>query len=599
MTTSATESKSYPIDDCFGKSIGRENLDKLTSLNLNEDSGGDGEMITFVEFIRGQKKKKIDGILRNEAFENLRPIDEDDPSDNFFDVALDTARVPEDPVSTFAEGRSKSYMVNLAENEAASFGQSLCLTVGEHTRWLGVPRRDSQESAAYGCETLGEKEVKNETTNATMQDTPQHQEEKQQEDGRLMVFKRSGASTTILFSRIFCCLRRAVDVNNNFGLKEKRCEVFINDNNENKEQTNQHSKLYSWDIREEQQKDPKDFLWQGLVGETRVKEPGQLAGNPFQIESCLNCTLVILDQTASITIDDCRDCLIICGPCKGSLFLRDCKNLLILAICQQFRTRDCRHLNAHLFCTTCPTIEETDLEVAPLLLNYCGLQSQMHAAGISPFSNRWNQVHNFTPDSGKCNVRQNLNPKITNSFNSHLIQKLEHFLFNSKNWQFSMGNKRESKLFVAGLGIKKGGGEGQNGEEEKFLLLIQPPPNENSSESGGGMRFYAESIGITKELINLEGIKLAAMHDIDMKQGEWENIICGKKENNNLKNIIGNKSRKIVALEIYGPKGSQTKIEEICQQKERKATNARLVDSEHMENCRKQLYRLCEIRQSI
>ena len=71
MTTSAAESKSYPIDDCFGKSIGRENLDKLTSLNLNEDSGGDGEMITFVEFIRGQKKKKSDGILRNEAFESL------------------------------------------------------------------------------------------------------------------------------------------------------------------------------------------------------------------------------------------------------------------------------------------------------------------------------------------------------------------------------------------------------------------------------------------------------------------------------------------------------------------------------------------------
>jgi len=71
MTTSAAESKSYPIDDCFGKSIGRENLDKLTSLNLNEDSGGDGEMITFVEFIRGQKKKKNDGILRNEAFESL------------------------------------------------------------------------------------------------------------------------------------------------------------------------------------------------------------------------------------------------------------------------------------------------------------------------------------------------------------------------------------------------------------------------------------------------------------------------------------------------------------------------------------------------
>ena len=104
----------------------------------------------------------------------------------------------------------------------------------------------------------------------------------------------------------------------------------------------------------------------------------------------------------------------------------------------------------------------------------------MYAAGISPFSNRWNQVwenlrkkfsffqvHNFTPDSGKCNVHQNTHPKTTNSFNSHLTQKLEHFLYNSnhsQNWQFSMGNVTNSKLFVAGLGIKKG----QNEQVWKF-----------------------------------------------------------------------------------------------------------------------------------
>ena len=41
------------------------------------------------------------------------------------------------------------------------------------------------------------------------------------------------------------------------------------------------------DIREEQRTDPKVYLWQGLVGETRVKGPGQLAGNPFQIEGCV------------------------------------------------------------------------------------------------------------------------------------------------------------------------------------------------------------------------------------------------------------------------------------------------------------------------
>jgi hypothetical protein len=41
------------------------------------------------------------------------------------------------------------------------------------------------------------------------------------------------------------------------------------------------------DIRKEKQSDPNDYIWQGLVGETRVKGPGQLAGNPFQIEGCV------------------------------------------------------------------------------------------------------------------------------------------------------------------------------------------------------------------------------------------------------------------------------------------------------------------------
>lgn len=51
------------------------------------------------------------------------------------------------------------------------------------------------------------------------------------------------------------------------------------------------------------------------------------------------------------------------------------------------------------------------------------------------------------------------------------------------------------------------------------------------------MRFYAESIEIAKELIILDKVKLIAMHDIDMKAGEWTSIICGKKE----KNATGNK----------------------------------------------------------
>jgi hypothetical protein len=57
---------------------------------------------------------------------------------------------------------------NSFSQTAASFGQSLCLSVSEHTHWLGVPRRYSQESAAYGCEPYDDKKAKADTSNKAM-----------------------------------------------------------------------------------------------------------------------------------------------------------------------------------------------------------------------------------------------------------------------------------------------------------------------------------------------------------------------------------------------------------------------------------------------
>jgi hypothetical protein len=54
------------------------------------------------------------------------------------------------------------------------------------------------------------------------------------------------------------------------------------------------------------------------------------------------------------------------------------------------------------------------------------------------------------------------------------------------------------------------------------------------------MRFYAESIEITKELLNLEEVKLAAMHDVDLRSGEWESIICGGKKEKSVNNNANN-----------------------------------------------------------
>jgi hypothetical protein len=60
-------------------------------------------------------------------------------------------------------------------------------------------------------------------------------------------------------------------------------------------------------------------------------------------------------------------------------------------------------------------------------------------------------------------------------------------------------------------------------------------------------------------------------------------------------------TEKIVTIEVSGPMGAMTKYaQEICHNSQgMKAIVASLVDTDQMEHYRKQLYRLCEIRQSI
>ncbi len=117
-----------------------------------------------------------------------------------------------------------------------------------------------------------------------------------------------------------------------------------------------------------------------------------------------DCIILVLDRSASVTIDDCRNCVIVLGPSAGSVFVRDSLNCLIYAICQQFRSRDSHQCQAHLFCATAPTIEESQWDFRPLWISYAGLAEQVFEASLSPFVNRWRDVHNFTPELAKHTI---------------------------------------------------------------------------------------------------------------------------------------------------------------------------------------------------
>ncbi len=181
--------------------------------------------------------------------------------------------------------------------------------------------------------------------------------------------------------------------------------------------------------------DPKDFMLVKLKDQTIVKEPGSaprdaqsgrtaecawrkrfsnacgcsvlhflssIRGQQFIIEECDNCTIYLLDYSATVSIDDCTNCRIFVGPCESSVFVRTSTNLKLVLAAQQLRTRDCRDLDILLYVSAGqPVIESTsNVRLGCFAFNYFGLAEQFVAAGLDPWYSEWSNVHDFTASAG-------------------------------------------------------------------------------------------------------------------------------------------------------------------------------------------------------
>lgn len=146
---------------------------------------------------------------------------------------------------------------------------------------------------------------------------------------------------------------------------------------------------------------PADFMLQKLKGQTIVREPGSIRGQQFIIEECEDCVILLMDHSATVSIDDCKNCSIFVGPCESSVFVRTSSHLKLVIAAQQLRTRECRDLDILLYVSAGqPVIEATSgVRLGCFEFNYFGLAEQFAAAGLNPWYSEWSNVHDFTTSS--------------------------------------------------------------------------------------------------------------------------------------------------------------------------------------------------------
>lgn len=151
-----------------------------------------------------------------------------------------------------------------------------------------------------------------------------------------------------------------------------------------------------------------DFTFKSLNDQVLIKKPGDIDGNAFMIKDLKNCTVILLDHSAQITVDRCHDTKFFVGPIKASIFYRDCTNCEITVSCCQFRCRDLKDSTVNLYTPNEPIVESSsNITFAPYNFKYPLLEEHSKLANLQgeykdddgkvcKKFNRWNEIHDFT-----------------------------------------------------------------------------------------------------------------------------------------------------------------------------------------------------------
>ena len=78
--------------------------------------------------------------------------------------------------------------------------------------------------------------------------------------------------------------------------------------------------------------DLSQYIADGVVDSTLVKQPGSIDGQQFVIQNCKNSRIFLLDHIGTVTVDDCVGCSIIIGPTRLAFKNVGCTSLFLIEI---------------------------------------------------------------------------------------------------------------------------------------------------------------------------------------------------------------------------------------------------------------------------
>jgi hypothetical protein len=186
--------------------------------------------------------------------------------------------------------------------------------------------------------------------------------------------------------------------------QENRRKMFLNDTDSSNHYNKQKTENFECNNNIEISLNSK---------KTIIKTIGQIKGEPISIKNNLNCIILIMDYSFSITIQNCQNCSIFVAPCKTLVDVRDCNNLNLISASLNLKITNVKESNFYSFVSHSPIIESSEaITLGNFFVQYMELQEMFSNSELNIWSNKWSDYkeigNNVNINYSNDNIKQNI-----------------------------------------------------------------------------------------------------------------------------------------------------------------------------------------------
>ena len=151
---------------------------------------------------------------------------------------------------------------------------------------------------------------------------------------------------------------------------------------------------------------------------TIIKLIGEIKGKPIKIKNNIDCIILIMENSPSITLENCKNCSILLAPCSSSIYVENCENLNLISASLNIKILNVKKGNLFIF-TNNPAIIKNSEDI--YLGNFFFQYTEVPEMFINSKLNIWNNKWSLYKDEGRNkNIKYSNNAikqKVVDKFN--------------------------------------------------------------------------------------------------------------------------------------------------------------------------------------